>query len=381
MLTHLLSRFENVHRATTPEEKEAVYRFRYEVYAEEFGRELGSPDHEQRIVRDADDDRSTTTILYTGTPDHITGTVRIRHWAPGHVPHHDFDELSMDLIPGVERLGTGEIGRLMVKRGMRGKLIVASLVRASYEVFVGEHATDLVFCYCSPGLVDYYRSIAMRAFGGRMIHAPDGVMIPLLAVTSDVAYYRQERSFLMPLVRRYFGPGKRSRLDLEPFLPLFENGNGIETKAEIVASTATAALFSTQAGASSSNFLLQLPEDARDALLRRGFLLDVPSGTLMTREGFAETELYLVLDGDFEAEAGGFDCGTIRRGEIFGEDGFLSTDHRRRLSVRARRDSRVLVLRGRSIEKLARREPRIGTLLHTHLSELSMARGAGAVAA
>ncbi len=42
MLKSLLSRLQPVHQAVTREEREAVYRFRYRVYVEEFGRELGA---------------------------------------------------------------------------------------------------------------------------------------------------------------------------------------------------------------------------------------------------------------------------------------------------------------------------------------------------
>ncbi len=83
MLKQLLSRLETVHRAETREEREAVYRFRYRVYVEEFGRELGTPDHGRKWVTDDDDDAPYTSILYTGSLDNVTGTVRLRHWRAG----------------------------------------------------------------------------------------------------------------------------------------------------------------------------------------------------------------------------------------------------------------------------------------------------------
>ena len=62
------------------------------------------------------------------------GTVRLRHWRAGEVPEHDFEELSMDRIPEIAARHTAEIGRLMVRRSVRGKMLVASMVRASYEL-------------------------------------------------------------------------------------------------------------------------------------------------------------------------------------------------------------------------------------------------------
>ncbi len=370
MLKQLLSRLETVHRATTREEREAVYRFRYQVYFEEFGRELGSPDHERRWVTDDDDEKETTTILYTGTVENITGTVRVRHWRSGEVPHQDFEELSMDRFPDIAERNTAEIGRLMVRPSMRGKLIVASLVRASYELLAGEQMTDLVFCYCSPGLVRYYQHIAMRPFGGRPVLAPDGIMLPLVAVMSDRAYYRQTGSFLTPLVRRYFGPRKRQPLDLDPYRPLFAPGeSGIELDAERVWEEVEEALLSDEIVRQRS-LLAELPTDAVRDLVGRGLIVDVPADTLVTRQGFKEPELYVVLGGRFEADADGRQVGGIGRGEIFGEDALVAPEGRRTASVRALEDGRVLVLRGRSVEKLQHHDPTLGEVVTAKLAEI-----------
>ncbi len=388
------SRLEPVHRAETQEEREAVYRFRYRVYVEEFGRELGSPDHERKWVTDSDDDAPCTTILYTGSVEEITGTVRLRHWRAGEVPHHDVEELSMDRIPEIEERNTGEIGRLMVRRSMRGRVIIASLLRASYEIFAGEQETDLVFCYCSPGLVCYYQQLAMRPFGGRLVAAPDGMMVPLVAVLSDYAYYRQARSLLAPLVKRYFGDqpagegvedqppagkrlhsGKRAPLDLEPYRHLFAPGaTGIEFEPERVWNQASDALLSA---------LASIPEDSIRPLVSGGLTLDVPAGTLITRKGFGERELYVVLDGRVEAVDGGRSLRSMGKGELFGEIAFLQPQGRRTATVRAQADARVLILRGRSVKKLMRRDPALGASLQERLAALMAERmgHSGSVAA
>ena len=51
-----LSRLDVVHEARTPEEREAVYAFRYTLYVEELGRELGGADHVHGVVRDDEDE-------------------------------------------------------------------------------------------------------------------------------------------------------------------------------------------------------------------------------------------------------------------------------------------------------------------------------------
>lgn len=374
MLKQWLSRLETVRRAETQEEREAIYRFRYRVYVEEFGRELGSPDHGRQWVTDADDEKPTTTLLYTGTPDNITGTVRLRHWSAGEVPHHEFEELSMDRFADIGRRNTGEIGRLMVRKSMRGKVIIASLLRASYEIFAGEEETDLVFCYCSPGLVRYYQQLAMRPFGGRLVNAPDGMMIPLVAVLSDRSYYRRMRSFLAPLVRRHFGPGKRAPLDLAPFRHLFTDGaTGIEFEPERVWEQVESAWMPGESSELARLFQ-SVPRESLRQLLSRGQIVDIEARTLVTRKGFGERELYFILEGSFAATDEGRVLSHMGRGDLFGEIAFLDPEGRRTASVETRTTGRVLILRGRSVEKLMRRDPDLGGWLRDRLVRLMKER-------
>src|ERR1700730_11061105 len=103
----LIDALVRVHVAESEEEREAVFRFRYSVYVEELGRKLGNADHSRRRVEDVDDDKLYTKLLYTTDGDGaLTGTIRVRHWAPGQVPRKDWDTFSMELFDGLEELGT-----------------------------------------------------------------------------------------------------------------------------------------------------------------------------------------------------------------------------------------------------------------------------------
>lgn len=356
-------RGETVHRATTRQELDAIYRFRYQVYFEEYGRLLGTPDHQRQMVTDDEDELPTTTILYTGTGEKITGTVRLRHWQPGQVPHHDVEELSIDRFPRHEGLATGEIGRLMVRRSLRGQRIIAALLRSSYHIFAGEQGTDLVFCYCSPALVRYYQHLAMRPFGGRLVPAPDGMMIPMVSVLSDVGYYRSTGSLLASEAADYFGPGGRPILDTTPFRHLFAAGTtGIELEPTRIRQQLEATILETDSDtrrSQASELLSSLPDTALDQLLDEAMILDVDPDFLVTRQGFREREIFVLVEGGVapveQSASNEQRLTTLGRGELFGQDSFLDPDGRRQLSYRTLRSCRLLVLRGRSMEKLIRR--------------------------
>ncbi len=361
MLTQWLTRLEPIHVATTREELDAVYRFRYTVYYEEYGRQIGNPDHERRMVTDPHDEADFSTILYSGTPDDVTGTVRLRHWTPGEVPEHELHELSMDLIPDVSERHTAEIGRFMIRKSLRGNLLLAAFARRTYDLLCGEKGSELAFCYCAPGLVHYYRKLGARPFGGRLVPTPDGMMVPLVSVLSDHDYYRRSGSPLAPMVRRHFGRGKRPAVDLEPYRHLFENESAaIELDAEKIWGELQQAVTEESEAAP---FLQSLPEPLVKRLTEKGFILQVAAGTLITREGYGEEEMYLILDGLFEAVHGDRRLALMGRGELFGEIAFFVPGHRRTASVNAVTAGRVLALRGRTVRQLIEAEPALAAQL------------------
>ena len=50
-----LDGLEPVYEASSAEEREAIWAFRYRIYVDELGRKLGNADHERGWVHDADD--------------------------------------------------------------------------------------------------------------------------------------------------------------------------------------------------------------------------------------------------------------------------------------------------------------------------------------
>ncbi len=265
----------------------------------------------------------------------------------------------MDLFPDIEERSVAEIGRFMIRRSMRGKLILASFARFSYDYLAGEKEMDLVFCYCAPGLVRYYRRLGARPFGGRVVPTPDGMMVPLVGVISDYAYYKSTGSPNAPLVRRHFGPGKRKPLDLAPYRHLLETDSAaLELDAERVWDEVQDALLE-EPTRDSHNFFDTLDPEVVKYLSNEGFIMDVPAGTMVTRKDHSEREMFVVLEGLFEVFDGDKRLQAIGKGELFGEIAFFRPGGRRTATVRAASDGRLVVVRAKSLEKLIAGEPRI----------------------
>ena len=379
MLTQWLTKLEPIHVARTTEELEAVYRFRFTIYHEEFGRQLGNVDHERKWVSDPEDVKTYTTILYSGSLDDMTGTVRLRHWKPGEVPEYDAREMSMDLIPDLAERHTAEIGRFMIRKSRRGRLLLASFARAAYDLLCGEKQTELTFCYCAPGLVHYYRKLGARPFGGRLVHTPDGMMVPLVSVVSDHGYFKRNGSPLAPLVRRHFGRGKRDPIPLEPYRELFASDAGaLEVDAEKIWDELQDAVAVEEDFAP---IFQSLPEPIVRRLTDKGFIIKVDKGALVTREDHAEEEMYLILDGEFEVVHSNRRLLSLGKGELFGELAFFIPSHRRTASVKAVTGGRVLAVRARTLRKLIESDPATAAQLLMRIGTVMAERLAAATAA
>src|SRR5262249_11369485 len=115
-----------------------------------------------------------------------------------------------------------QVGRLVVHPTVRGKLLLPVLLRGGFEFLVGEASVDLAFVDCLPGIVSHYRRLGALPYGGRLIALGYGQGIPLVLIPSDLERLERLRSPVGHVARKYFGPGKRPRLDLAPFRHLLE---------------------------------------------------------------------------------------------------------------------------------------------------------------
>jgi N-acyl-L-homoserine lactone synthetase len=358
MTTDWLEGLEKAHRATSREELEAIYRFRYTIYVEELGREIGGVDHERRMVHDEDDEKDFSTHLYVGDPGDIAGSLRVRVWDPGCIPKHDYDMLSLELFPNIEEMRVAEMGRLMIDRSMRGRLVLLALMQEAYSLLAGEKEADLAFGYCRPGLVRHYRMLGSRPYCGRLIPSPEGMAVPIVLVLSDLPYFQEVGSPAALLVDRYFGPGKRDPIDLSLFEGVFNDDlMPVDTDPGRIWDRVQRAFLQEQVKHKATSFLDSLSEETLKKLSDDGFIMHLPEGTLVTKEGHLEREMYVILDGTFEAFAGQRVLAIMDKGDLFGEVAFFRESGRRSASVRALTDGRLLVLRRNVMKELSKADP------------------------
>jgi CRP-like cAMP-binding protein len=200
------------------------------------------------------------------------------------------------------------------------------------------------------------------------------MQIPVVGITADLEHAKRCGSPWYPVLRRLAAEGKLPRRDFAALLaPLGESG--VETDGARVLTTVERAL-----ARHPSPFLSRLPDKTRERLARGGMVLDVGAGTEMLVEGFANRDLFIVLEGEVEIRASGVPVAVLGPGELLGEVAFFRTSGQRSASVRARVASRVLHLRHGFVKRMTAEHEKDGFAVYEALAQVLAERFAAAIA-
>ncbi|MFC1851192.1 cyclic nucleotide-binding domain-containing protein [candidate division CSSED10-310 bacterium] len=366
MLDLFLKVLETVHTARTEEEREAIYKFRYEAYTEQKRRDYTAADHKRGWFHDDYDHMDCSTVLYTGTLREPTATMRLLVWSAGQVPSEFREKYTLDRFPEIEKYATAEISPVVVRPSYRGKLNLTSLMFSAYKKLAGEGETDIAFLFGAPGQIRYYRNFGALPYGGSLIEESGHMHIPLVLFLSDYEHLKRSGSLFASQVRKYFGPKKRKPLDISPFrhLLLTEKVEFDHTK---VWSEVQEQLL--RAGASSP-IIDSLPEKALRQFIESGFLLDLAEGDVVVKKGAAERELYIILDGVFEVYTDDRPFLLLEKGDLFGEIAFFTETGERSSSVRAMTKGKVLVLKRDFLREFNQTDPDAGYQLFMNMGRI-----------
>ena len=364
---------ETVSIAATQEQREAIYRFRYQVYVEELKRDYPDADHKRKWLRDDVDEHDCAVNLYMGPLDQIVGAVRLLIWPVGQIPENYYRLFSMDIFPGIEDLVTSEIGRLMVKPSVRGKTVFPALIGAMYEHLV-RRDSQLSFLYCVPGLVKHYRrNLGTRPYNGRLIQAGSSVGIPMVIIISDSNHFAQCGAIVSDLSKKYFDTGKRPRLDVSRFSGILD-GDALPIKLDEAAVWDQFQHQLFEDASSVPTFLSSLSSQAARKLTASGFILNLSTGNLVAKSGTEEREVYVILKGLFEVIDQDQRLAILEKGDLFGEIAFFTEAGQRSASVRAMSNGQVLVLRRNFLKELTHSDPEAGFQILSNMGRVMAQR-------
>ena len=343
--------------AQTPQEKERIYRFRYEVYVTEMRKQkLAYADHEgKRLVDELDED---AILMSAEAEGELVATVRRNVGRSPHVLSHYGDVYRLGDFDQFPDGALSFSSRLMIAKNMRGSMALHLLLTAAYEHAV-ENGILFDFCNCAPCLVGMYEHLGFRQFSDNFVDPEVGYRVPMALLFKDMGHLRAVRSpFSRKLrsfpkevwenepssawfaerfpVSQYVIPWLLSDVDLWRFL-----AEKLQNPPE-----------------QTVPLLGGLAEEEAKRVLERGVLLKSKKDDVVIRAHDVGSEMYVILSGVLEVRSpsGNTTLASFGPGEIIGEIG-LVLDCERTANVVAVQDSEILVIDRSYINRMMSNDP------------------------
>ncbi len=358
MLLDLLTRFEKVYFARTPQEKEKIYRLRYQVYVTELNKaNPTNVDHIKKWIKDPEDDSPDSAILYTKSGEEISGSMRVDTFRFGDASEQLKERFSLKLFPFTPELFLCEVGRLIISRKYRGLLILPALVKTSYD-YAYQSKVKYSFQYCSPGLVNHYRKLGFRPYAGNLIFTSDGVRIPMMFICSDYEYLIKENSPLVSQAKTYY---KNTGIDdISLVRNIIKQDNKFVINKDIIWQQLQEKISEQSI---TYSFLNNLSKEALDVITNYGLIIQVPPRKKIFRDDLVEEEIAVILEGIFEEVKKDFQVTLLEKGDMFGELSIFLDSQKRTSDVYSVTRGKVLIIRRKFLDDLKKDNPQIANEL------------------
>lgn len=353
--------------ATSPDEREAVYRFRYRIYVEEMGRYGSIADHQGKRLIEDDDAASHLITAFKG--DQLVGTARLMcgsdaPFTARQIKQYDLEDFQ-NCLPD-DQMIIGE--RFMIDPALRGSDLLYRIF-CFYMNFANERRIQLAFGDCEPHLLNVYQSLGYRAYTRNNVNSPEtGYLIPLVFVTEDTAYLQRIASPLAAVLTD-FGSDARTPANIDSLL---EAGNAVLSQR----------LIDTDNYWSNVRQRLDHLEDGRAHLfdgmtadqiqhcLDKSNVFACARGDRVIKKDNVAQNMFVILKGIAEVRDGEDVLAVLTAGEMFGEIAFFLGLPRTRDVYAASDDVEILSLSDSNLKKLIQAHSETAAILLKNITKL-----------
>ena len=345
--------------AETPEEREAVYRFRYSVYVEEMGRYQGSADHDGRRLVEPEDDVSW--VFYAREGDDVVGTARLSWGAKG-FSERQVDEYSLPPFLAElphEHLAIGE--RVMVTPRLRGSGLVDQLMAVRNDVAIANDIR-IQFSCCEPHLLSLYLGQGRRTYASKNINSPEaGYLIPLVAFPQGTDKLLDDVTGALPpsIAQVLDGTGGAVRS------PLMSGAADYEDQLR-----ATLHEIEDEEVSAFHGFT----DEEVERCLARSNVIECTPGDRVLKKGGVARNVFVVLNGTLEVRSDDHVVAVLREGDVFGELAFLLEQPRAADTYAIEDGTRILSLSEKTLRQMIADDPTVAAKLLMNIARMLSVR-------
>lgn len=194
--------------ATTPEEKDRIFRFRYQVYIEELKWQVNA-DHQTRMITDPMDDHGY--LFYYESKDHgMIATARINLRRDGSLEFEK--EYLLEKFKPFYPNYISTTSKFMIRKEYRRTYLTVVLARDLYQ-FTIQNKVLFDFLNTHLPLDKFYLRLGYRYYRNMIPHPEFGEAIPMVLVLNDLEHLQKINS---PIVKVGLKEIKE-KIDLESF--------------------------------------------------------------------------------------------------------------------------------------------------------------------
>ncbi len=347
-----------VRTAQTEEDRQAVFRLRYEIYHEEMNYTTAGLDHEDRTMSDPHDD-AAHIYLAEDEDGRIVGTLRITWGGDGPFSEDHEEAYSPSMFAEAARLDEVVIlTRFMVPEELRGSMVPVALFEAA-GWFSREHGVSVCVCDAQPHLLNLYTGLGFRTFRSTYNDPMIGLMVPLVLLVDDVDHLRRIGSPILAF-ESYLGHEAEPPADLIALLPSAATVQPVGRDAVAL----LASRFGDAARPTERTGVLEgLDEGALAMVMDRGFEIACVRGDHVVQQRNIDRTMFLVADGTLEVRDGVHVVAVLTAGDVVGELALLLHAERLTDVVVVSETARVISLNEKAILRLTEEAPAVAAQL------------------
>ena len=356
-----------LHSATTIEEKDAIYGFRFDI----FGREMGllGPVENWDEPKFSDWADEYSHHVYAKSDGEVVGSIRLMRG--NHCVSSSEYEETYAFKPFLDLLEPNEIAvvtRLMVGKAYRGTTLGLNMIRNIAEYCV-EQEIGCVFCDCQPHLVPLYQRYGFQTYRSVFNDPYVGVMIPLVMVLGDIDHFTKVRSpFLRVFKKQKSNPVRTARIN-----QVIGRGGEIVSEelhgSEYFQDTVSHYLTHDDSQEEDWRMLEGFTEEDISTLARGSYLLKCRKGDTIIHKNHATRTMFLVIDGLLECRVDGRSVAFVNKGDVVGEFAYLTNAPRTADIVVVSEEASVLAFEKRHMLRLIDTHPRLAARCLLNLSK------------
>lgn len=179
-----------IRQAETKEDRQEVFRFRYEIYVKEMGKPMPGADHSRWQLYDESDERATHLMALdnqelVGSLRIIWGSLEIPQTYPGWYGLGEFTEFPASALSFT--------GRLMVLPGRRNSLAATALAGEAFRLGL-KRGVKFDFIHTTPPLVRFFERLGHRRYRADFVDPDLGPRIPMVLALDDREHLKRCRS-------------------------------------------------------------------------------------------------------------------------------------------------------------------------------------------